>query len=155
MRTLVIIICGLPILIIGGSFAGIQGRLAMTLDVAGASIIPYIPWLAFVIFITGGLASIRTKTLWVGVVGFIAAALVGHSIIQYPLMVYNRGVHKIFLSREPSKELRSEFESHFKVKTVWCSNSSEGDLLLIRAMDFSQNMEAFIKSAEQDLPVKP
>ena len=149
MKILLIIFFGWPIILNGSTFAAIQGRFARQLDLTGAAIIPYVPWIALSVFIVGVVISGRSEKVWVKWVGFIAAILIGNSLIAYPVIIYNSGAHKISLSESPSRELRADFESRFNAKAVWYSNSSEGDLLVVREKDFSQDMVKFIESAEQ------
>jgi len=133
----------------GNGFAAMKGGVVTSLEVPGFWLVPYLPWISLGIYITAVIGIRRDKKLWRRWALFAAATVLCNTIIGYPNWLYNRGVHRIILTSQPSKELRLAFESHFKVKTKWYSNSNEGEVLAVSNTDFSEDMVAYIKQAEQ------
>ena len=146
---------GFGILMLGGGFVAMQGNVATALDVPGSWIIPYVPWVSFVIYIAVVIVIRRDQNLWRRGLIFVALTILCFTSIQYPIWIYNRSVHRIILPHDASNELQSSFEQHFQVKTSCYSNSSEGDVLAVSKDDFSPDMLSYIKLTEQDVAPNP
>ena len=140
---------------LGSGFVAMQGSVATALDVPGSGIIPYVPWVSFVIYIAAVIVIRRDQNLWRRGIIFVALTVLCTTTIQYPIWIYNRSVYRIILPHKVSKEFQSSFEHHFKVKTSCYGNSSEGDVLAVSKDDFSPDMLSYIKLTEQDTPGKP
>jgi hypothetical protein len=142
------ILFGWCILLNGSDFAAMQGGVVLYLDVAGSWIVPYVPVISLVIYIAAVVLILRDRKRWRRWVLFVAATVVCHTMIAYPIWIYHRNVHRIILKSKPSREWMIAFESHFLVKTKWYSNSSEGRVLAVSKTDYSDEMESFVKAAE-------
>jgi hypothetical protein len=149
------ILFGWAIILNGSGFAAMQGGVATDLGVPGSILIPYIPWISLIIYIFAVIVIRRDKKVWRRWASFVIVTILCNTIIGYPIWIYNRNVHRISLSSEPSGSMRSSFESRFQVKAKWYSNSSEGDVVAVSNADFSDEMESYIKLAEQDSAPNP
>ena len=138
------------ILLNGSDFAAMQGGIAIDLEVSGSEFIPYVPWVSLGIYAVVFLLIRRDEKRWRKWTCFAAITLFCNTIVAYPIWIYHRGVHRIPLQSEPSRELQLGFESHFQVETNWYSNSREGRIVAVSKVDFSKDMESYLKQAELD-----
>ena len=143
------ILFGWAIILHGSGFAAMQGGVATDLGVPGSKIIPYVHWISLIIYIFAVIVIRRDKKVWRRWACFVIVTIICNTIIGYPIWIYHRSVHRISLSSEPSRTMRSSFEERFQVKAKWYSNSNEGDVVAVSTDDFSDEMEPYIKRAEQ------
>lgn len=128
----------------GSTFAAIQGRFAQKLEVPGAGLIPYVPWISVVVYLAAVFAMRRmTKPLprWTS---FVVATVIANALICYPIYLLDRTSIRIPIPEQPTKESRDEIETKYPVKWVSYSTSYEGACLRVRKDQYSGGMAAYI-----------
>jgi hypothetical protein len=145
---------GFAILMNGSSFAAIHGRFAQQLELPGSSVIPYVPWIALVIYIVAVFTIRRVTTTWKRWAGFIAVTIAMNVLIGYPIVVLDRGSARIPIDDFLSRESQATLEANYPIKWVTYSSSSEGTCVRVRRGDYSDSFAQFVsalptKQAEQ------
>ena len=139
----ILLIFAYAILLNGSSIVAMHGRYAVRLDLPGSAIIPWLPWVALAAYVLV-FAILRLKLGWRWR-AFVAATVLGHLIIVYPITVLDRGAVPIPVAASLSQESQQAFEAKYPdVKWVAYSSSGEGRCIRIRRDDYSQELAAFV-----------
>jgi len=125
----------------GSTFAAMHGRQALTLELSGSSIIPYVPWVAAGVYLIAVVAMLRIKSQRTRWISFMVATVLGHLAIGYPQVVLDAGSVEISV-RKMSEERRQFLETKYPgLKWVYWSSSSESCVRVGRG-DYSPGFAA-------------
>lgn len=125
----------------GSTFAAMYGRQALTLELSGSSIIPYVPWVAAGVYLVAAVAMLRIKSQRTRWISFIVATVLGHLAIGYSQVMLEAGAVRIPV-RKMSEERRQFLETKYPgLKWVYWSSSSESCVRVGRG-DYSAEFAA-------------
>ncbi len=135
---------GFGILMNGSSFAAMQGRFAQQLDLPGSVVIPYIPWIALIGYVTSVFALRiikQTRARWLG---FVVVTVAANAMIGYPIFLLDHGSTCIPVRDLISRESRAAFEAEYSAKFVSYSSSNEGSCIRVRKDQYSEEMASYV-----------
>jgi hypothetical protein len=138
------ILFGFSIITNGSTFAAIQGRFGLKLDLPGSVVIPYIPWIALAAYVAAvwALRTVKpTRTRWIG---FIIVTVIAHAAICYPIFLLDRCSTHIPVKNLISRESRAAFEAQYPIKFVSYSASRGGACIRVRKDQYSKEMASYV-----------
>jgi len=138
------ILFGYAIWMNGNTFVAIQGRWARQLELPGAEILPFLPWIALGAYVLSVIAIHRIKIPWKRWLSFVAATLLGNLVICYPMQLLERETIRIPVVDSLNLESTRAFEAGFPVKWVGFSSSRDGACIRVRKDDYSPELAAFV-----------
>jgi hypothetical protein len=132
------------ILMNGWWLAAVSGRPAQRLGLPGSALVPYVPWVALVVYVLAVFAIIKFKVRWRWT-SFVAATLLGNFTIMYPLVLLERASARIPLSASMSMESRQALNAKYPhLKWVIAPAHRGGKGVFVRPDDYSPELAAFV-----------
>ena len=127
------------------TFSAIYGGKAQDLELAGSSVIPYIPWIALSFFLIGTILTRSIKPKWRSWICFFLILIGANVLTGYPELLLSRGASKIKLDEYISKNNQIKFEEKYNIPYAHYSSSSDGACILVRKDDYTRELANFVR----------